>query len=168
MWKRVLSAAHRAGFTRNETAVLLFLGASLLAGMGLRSLRGGNEIPREDVRLALQRQDSLFAAAAIPPGSADGGDTQGSPPAEGRDPASDPSGETRSSRDVPAAKGSIDINAADAAALERLPGIGPATARKIVEHRTRSGPFRRPEDLLKVKGIGPKKFEQLRQFIIVE
>ncbi|MBR9976120.1 MAG: helix-hairpin-helix domain-containing protein [Bacteroidetes bacterium] len=69
---------------------------------------------------------------------------------------------------APLSTASIDINAADARVLDRLPGIGPAMAKRIVEYRDRSGPFGRAEDLLKVKGIGPKKFEQLRQFIIVK
>ena len=56
-----------------------------------------------------------------------------------------------------AAAGRIAINRASARDLEALPGVGPALAKRIVEERERSGPFRSPRDLLRVKGIGPKK-----------
>lgn len=55
----------------------------------------------------------------------------------------------------------IDVNHADEAALQALPGIGPAIARRIIEHRTRHGPFRKPEDLLAVRGIGPATLADL-------
>ena len=62
----------------------------------------------------------------------------------------------------------ININTADAGELESLPGVGAATADKIIQHRTLSGRFRKPEDLMKVKGIGKKKFEKLSNLISVE
>ncbi|MGN0985879.1 MAG: ComEA family DNA-binding protein [Candidatus Enterenecus sp.] len=54
----------------------------------------------------------------------------------------------------PAAEGQIDINTADAQALTALPGIGPARAAAIVAYREEHGPFRYPEELLQVEGIG--------------
>lgn len=62
----------------------------------------------------------------------------------------------------------IDINTASRAQLERLPGIGPALAAQIVEDRAAHGPFRRPEDVTRVKGIGPKTYESLHDYITVE
>lgn len=56
----------------------------------------------------------------------------------------------------------LDINTADAAALETLPGIGPALATAIVEHRQRAGPFATVDELVEVSGIGPAKLEQVR------
>lgn len=61
----------------------------------------------------------------------------------------------------------IDINHATAAELESLPGIGPKLAEQIVEDRTENGPFRAPEDLLRVKGIGPSKLEKMKELITV-
>ena len=61
----------------------------------------------------------------------------------------------------------IDINTATNAELEQLPGIGPKIAAAIVEHRSMNGPFRSVEDLLLVKGIGPKKLEAIRNSIVV-
>jgi competence protein ComEA len=61
----------------------------------------------------------------------------------------------------------ISINQALAADLELLPGIGPMLARRIVEHRERNGPFRAPEELLEVHGIGPRTLERLRPLLRV-
>lgn len=59
------------------------------------------------------------------------------------------------------AAGPVDVNSADAALLDTLPGIGPSTAAKIIAEREASGPFASLEDLSRVSGIGPKKIEQL-------
>jgi len=57
--------------------------------------------------------------------------------------------------------GSLDPNLASVAQLQTLPGIGPALAIRIAEARA-NGPFKDPDDLLRVKGIGPAKLEKLR------
>ena len=59
----------------------------------------------------------------------------------------------------------IDPNAAGRAEWDRLPGIGPVTAIAIVEHRASHGPFRGPDDLLEVRGIGPGTLEKLRPLL---
>src|SRR5690606_28816974 len=64
-----------------------------------------------------------------------------------------------------AGAGVVDVNRADAAELQRLPGIGPVLAARIVEHRERWGPFSAPEDLLEVSGIGPRELERIRDRI---
>jgi competence protein ComEA len=61
----------------------------------------------------------------------------------------------------------VDLNTADAAALTKIPGIGPATAQRILEWREQNGPFRQVEDLMKVKGIGEKSLEKLRPYVKV-
>lgn len=61
----------------------------------------------------------------------------------------------------------LNVNQADARALEGLPGIGPALAARIVDYRRRHGPFHRPEDLQNVAGIGPAKFDEMRDHIAV-
>ena len=63
------------------------------------------------------------------------------------------------------ASAKINLNSATAEQLASLPGIGPATARLIIEHRTQMGKFNRIEELLNVKGIGEKKFEALKDFL---
>jgi competence protein ComEA len=61
----------------------------------------------------------------------------------------------------------IDINRAEPWLLEALPGIGEVLAQRIVDYRSENGPFKRIEDLLKVSGIGPATFEQIKDFITV-
>lgn len=56
----------------------------------------------------------------------------------------------------------VSLNAASEAELQKVPGIGPVTARAIVEHRTKHGPFQRVDDLVAISGIGPKTLEKLR------
>ena len=63
--------------------------------------------------------------------------------------------------------GPIDLNIADAAALETLPGVGPATAAAILDHRDRNGPFASVDGLLEVRGIGEAKLAQLRDLVRV-
>jgi competence ComEA-like helix-hairpin-helix protein len=59
----------------------------------------------------------------------------------------------------------IDINIDGIGKLQSLPGIGPALAARIVRLREQSGPFSSHEDLLRVKGIGPKKLAKIKPFL---
>ena len=61
----------------------------------------------------------------------------------------------------------IDINTAGIEQLEQLPGIGPVTAKSIFDFRKKSGPFRRVEDLLAIRGISEKRFVAIRPYVIV-
>lgn len=61
----------------------------------------------------------------------------------------------------------VDVNTAGVAELERLPGIGPALAEKIVAYRRDHGRFRRVDELEAVPGLGPKKIEQLKGYLLV-
>ena len=61
----------------------------------------------------------------------------------------------------------ISINKASAANLETIPGIGPSTAQHIVADRAQHGKFKRLEDLMRVKGIGKKKFEKIKPHIVL-
>jgi competence protein ComEA len=56
----------------------------------------------------------------------------------------------------------MDLNRADAAALEIIPGIGPSLAKRIIADRSSRGPFERIEDLERVRGIGPRTVEKIR------
>lgn len=61
--------------------------------------------------------------------------------------------------------GTIDINTANEEDLKKLPRIGPAMAKRIVEYRDTHGPFRKVNDLTKVKGIGNKTLEKLKIYL---
>jgi len=62
----------------------------------------------------------------------------------------------------------ININTASAEQLAQLKGIGPSHAAKIVAYREKNGPFKMPEDLMQVSGIGQKTIEANQESIIVE
>ncbi|WP_223869373.1 ComEA family DNA-binding protein [Paenibacillus sabuli] len=64
-------------------------------------------------------------------------------------------------------EGPVDLNAASAAELQALQGIGPAKAQAIVDDRETNGPFAQAEDLLRVTGIGEKTLENLKADIVV-
>lgn len=61
----------------------------------------------------------------------------------------------------------VNINIADATELETLPGVGPSTAQSIIDDRTQNGPFANTDDLMRVSGIGEKKFEKLKGKICI-
>jgi len=62
----------------------------------------------------------------------------------------------------------VNINTADEATLDTLPGIGPSKAKRIIEYREQNGPFKSIEELKNVSGIGEKTFEQLKDLITVK
>lgn len=63
--------------------------------------------------------------------------------------------------------GPVNLNTADEAALDSLPGVGPATAAAIIEHRDKIGGFTSVDQLLDVRGIGEAKLEALRDLVTV-
>ena len=62
----------------------------------------------------------------------------------------------------------IDINKASAEELTQLKGVGTSIAAKIVEYREKNGPFKTPEDITLVSGIGAKTYENNKGVIVVE
>lgn len=61
----------------------------------------------------------------------------------------------------------VNINAADAAQLALLPRVGPSVAQRIVAFRKENGPFKSPEDLMLVQGIGEKTYQLLKPYLAV-
>jgi|WetSurMetagenome_2_1015567.scaffolds.fasta_scaffold182514_1 competence protein ComEA len=61
----------------------------------------------------------------------------------------------------------INLNTATAAQLDSLPGIGPKVAARIIDYRTKKGPFRKVEELMNVQGVGEKSFLKLRAQLTV-
>jgi competence protein ComEA len=74
-------------------------------------------------------------------------------------------GEPTAAAASPAASRRVSINTATLAELDTLPGIGPATGQKILDYRTRNGPFQRIEDLLDLKLVPASTFDNLKDLI---
>lgn len=66
------------------------------------------------------------------------------------------------------APGTVNINTADVSQLTNLPRVGEKKAQLIVDYRTQNGPFKKPSDLMQVKGFGAKTFELLSPYVTVE
>lgn len=131
-------------------AVLLFA----LAALGQMARMGGHLSP--DVARWLEGDVS---PQALPETTTAGNDSLAvSPPARNDTLTSPPP--------APLPVTSIDPNTADLATLMRLPGVGPVLAERILEDRKKAGPYAKPEDLLRVKGIGPAKLAKLRAHLI--
>jgi competence protein ComEA len=61
----------------------------------------------------------------------------------------------------------VNVNTATSAELQQVPGIGPATAEKILQARKSYGSFKSVDDLQAIKGLGPKKLEKMRKYLTV-
>lgn len=106
------------------------------------------------------RVDPRYAGSSVPR-QAYAAPAAAPPPPQEADSGSRPSSGSKAALQP----GSINLNTASASELERLPGIGPVTARKIVEYRQAHGGFSSIDELMAVKGIGPKKLAEVRPFL---
>ena len=61
----------------------------------------------------------------------------------------------------------LNLNTATKADLEKLPGVGPAMAQRILDYRTKNGTFKKAEELMNVQGIGEKSFLRLKPLVTV-
>jgi competence ComEA-like helix-hairpin-helix protein len=154
-WQR----AHQARFDE-IVASLVEADAASLSGRGHASRAGPGSAARSD------------SAGPGTPGSPDFGDSSDAPDAPGfGEPRA--ASESRAHRGGPARRrsadaprpASLDVDAASAEELERLPGIGPALAARIVAERAARGPFGGPDGLLRVPGIGPKTLARIRAYL---
>ncbi|MDH5235540.1 MAG: helix-hairpin-helix domain-containing protein [Gemmatimonadota bacterium] len=151
--------------TPAEHRALLFVAAVAALGVGVRGLRAvrGSDVPASD-RAALAQQianvDSVLAV---------GGRRRSTPAAAkpaGRPPAVPARGaEPRPPVVAPADRARVDLDVADSAALEALPGIGPALAARIVADREARGPFGSLAALERVRGIGPALARRVQPYV---
>jgi len=151
------------GERRLVALLIVFLGSAYLIS-GLRACHLLPEPARDRATRADGGEDPGVAPRDDP--SESGSDDPGAgPPA-------DPAGAAREQppgADAGSAfAGSyLDLNGADSLALIALPGIGPTLAGRILAARAQRGRFDRLEELLEVRGIGEKRLEQLRVYLIV-
>src|SRR6266481_7785698 len=61
----------------------------------------------------------------------------------------------------------VNINTANSEQLQTVPGIGPATAGKILQMRKSYGAFKSVDDLLAIRGLGPKRLEKMRKYLTI-
>ncbi len=75
---------------------------------------------------------------------------------------------SKSDKLTPDSRETINLNTAGAEELQRLPGIGPAMAERVLAYRKEAGGFKSPDEMLQVKGIGAKKFAKMERFLRVK
>ena len=155
---------------REMRAGLAFVLVSLLVGSGFREWRRSNEVRFADLVRELETGQGSHTAGERTGFEAVAGTSHAAGRATGA--ASDSTGPStraasRSHRaSEPALRPhGIDVDRATAAELERLPGIGPSLAAKIVAERARNGPYGGADALLRVPGIGPRKLELIRPYL---
>lgn len=115
--------------------------------------------------------DALDAAGGMTPEAAEGYLNLAAPVTDGQE-LYFPTVEETSGRGFPGAEekgsgGLVNINTADEAALQTLPGVGKTRAGAIISYREKNGGFRTAEDLMKVSGIGESTYETLKDFVTV-
>jgi competence protein ComEA len=157
------------GFTITELKVVIFLTVTLVAGFTYKSFLTDSsaQIPAEVFDYSVQ--DSLFL----------------NPPGEGKSDSvlmnlqkevdykqevldfNNRSFKKSTKKTLPA-ENSININTAGIEDLVKLPGIGPKTAQNILDFRTDKVKFKQVTDLLKIKGIGQTKLNNIKKYIFIE
>jgi competence ComEA-like helix-hairpin-helix protein len=130
------------GFTRNEQKVLLFLIGAFFLGFAVKVYQEHYQ-PLPDT--PDNPMDYQTTAIALPSGRHD-----------------------EEAKIFEPLSGPISVNSAGAFELERLPGIGPAMAKRIIDYRDRHGKFTSIEELHKIKGIGAKTLKKIRPYIQID
>jgi comEA protein len=130
------------GFTKNETRILLFLISGFLIGLGVWMFRS-HWAPLPVIAVEETGSNN----------SKEGGEDQrSSDPAEANS--------TVIKR--------ITLNTANQAELESIPGVGPVTARRIIDFREKNGRFQSIEELMEIKGIGQKTIQKIERYFILK
>jgi competence protein ComEA len=144
--------------TQGERRALIFLAAVALLGAGTRAWRARHlDVDSADLAAQIEAVDSAKPSRPA----------RRKPPAAGRQPRSRQSRDTlagasaQPARPIPAPPAPVDVDRASADEIERLPGIGPALARRIVADRDANGSFGCLAALDGVKGIGPALLARL-------
>ena len=127
------------GFTRKESGVLLFLIVTFIVGMGIQLYRR-HWAPLPDI---INKEHASEYTASI-------------------EPVNQNIAIQKYDTEKPLL---ISLNRADKTELEKLPGVGPITAERIIAYRIENGSFQSIEELTKVKGVGEKTFQKLEPYL---
>jgi competence ComEA-like helix-hairpin-helix protein len=143
----------RLGLTKSEAGVILFLSFGLIIGGAAKILKLDKATERYD----FSQSDSLFEAASSRIDSIIAVEEDTLNPANGGRTA------TKPHVDFP-----LDLNKATLIQLTALPGVGKGTAQKILNFRSSNSRFNTVEDLLKIEGIGPKKYQKIKPLVKID
>jgi comEA protein len=170
-------------FTKNEIRVIIFLAIVILGGFAAKYI--SYKSSKADEKFDYAESDKKFLDysrrySALTNDSTDETDTAGIYSAEETEKIrklqssedslvkinGKKSGRDKKSENL---KGrTININTAGKETLILLPGVGESTADKIILYRQEHNGFKKVQDIMKIKGIGKKKFENLKDFIVIE
>ena len=151
---RVVDAVDDAGgFSSDADPEAINLAAPLVDGMKI-------DVPKKGARPVYSAD---AASGAVDDNAFATGPTSSAPASSRHASRHRSSGRSGASKLAPGQ--TIDVNTASETDLERLPGVGPSLARRIVEYRQANGPFATPDDMQNVSGIGPSKFAKMEPFI---
>lgn len=130
------------GFTKNEQKVILFLSVSFVAGGAIKEYQDHRQVlpaPSGSKILDEFAESDAVTVSAFRKETGESGTFY-----------------------------AVHLNSATRTELERVPGIGPVTAQRILAYRAMNGRFRTVDDLLNVKGIGPKKMLKIRPHVRIQ
>ena len=142
------------GFTPDEKKAVIFLTAAFVAGTAILVYKKSHPGFAPGLKIVI----------ASLPAPADSGADQSLSAGDTTGPEATLSNQSR--KYFPAQR--VNINQASQQALEKLPNIGPAMAKRIIEYRAAQGGFKKTDELRKVKGIGPKRLSQLMEHVTVD
>lgn len=153
---------NKLNFTKTEARVLLVLLVVMIAGLGLKLYVNNNtgtaNFDKEKADRIIKRSAGTIVTDTI---SNESNEVTRNDSAETKTKKKSKKGENLAQK-------SININMASKDLLMQLPGVGKSTAEKIIEYRDTQGSFKRIEDIMKIKGIGQKKFDKMKEFITTE
>jgi len=118
--------------TKQEKAVIYFLTAMLILGLGVKFYKAKTN------RVNLRVESAVLSAEKV------------------------------DIKKIVKEKKTVKINTATAGDFSRLPGIGPGLAKRLVEYRNQNGNFAVIDDIKKVKGIGDKRYEEIKDYLVIE
>jgi competence protein ComEA len=152
-------------YTRRQIVVLLI--PLVIAGLGLAIGHWRRASP--DVADSLEQLDRapMAPSSAVVPRPESGAPAPGSESEPRRSRRGKPAESTRPRSAPEPSSDTIDLNRATPDELTRLPGVGPALARRIINVRDADGPFTQLDELGRVRGMTARKIDKLRAFVTV-